>query len=96
MKPATSIFFYLILAPAMSALAQIQLGPQYRGFYAEGVSSHTEGIAAEAHLPQGNWASGIELEATIGSDPRDWASAMLNTGTDEKLPTLLRQRATKR
>ena len=53
---------------------------QYRGFYTSGVSSHTGGIAAEAHFPQGNWAWGIELEATTGSDFRHWATAMLNAG----------------
>ena len=80
MKLIIAIFVCLILTPVMSASAQIQVGPQYRGFYTSGVSSHTGGIAAEAHFPQGNWAWGIELEATTGSDFRHWATAMLNAG----------------
>lgn len=80
MKPSTAIFVCLMLAPVMSASAQVQVGPQYRGFYTGGVSSHTGGIAAEAHFPQENWAWGIELEATTGSDFRHWTTAMLNAG----------------
>lgn len=80
MKPITAIFVCSLLAPSMSALAQIQVGPQYRGVYGDGVSIHTGGIAAEAHFPQGNWAWGIELEATTGPDLRYWTTAMLNAG----------------
>jgi len=80
MKPISAIFVCLLLAPVMSALAQIQVGPEYRGFYTGGESSHTGGIAAEAHFPQGNWAWGIELEATTGPDLRYWTTAMLNAG----------------
>lgn len=80
MKPISAIFVCLLLAPVMSALAQIQVGPQYRGVYGEGESIHTGGIAAEAHFPQGKWAWGIELEATTGPDLRYWTTAMLNAG----------------
>ena len=80
MKLITAIFVCWMLAPSMSALAQIQVGPQYRGVYGDGVSIHTGGIAAEAHFPQGNLAWGIELEATTGPDLRYWTTAMLNAG----------------
>ena len=80
MKPITVIFVCLMLAPSMSALAQIQVGPQYRGLFVDNLAIHTGGIALESHFPQGNWAWGLETEVTTGSDLRFWSTAMLNAG----------------
>ena len=80
MKATTAILISLMLVPCISASAQVQVGPQYRGIFADGQSVHSGGIALEFHFPQGNWAWGVESEVTTGSDLRYWNTAMLNAG----------------
>ena len=80
MKPITAIFVCSMLTPVMSALAQVQIGPQYRGLFVDNLAIHTGGIALESHFPQENWAWGLETEVTTGPDLRYWSTAMLNAG----------------
>ena len=81
MKASTALLISLVVAPVMSTWAQVQVGPQYRGFsFVGGGSDHTGGLAIEAHFPQGKWAWGIELEGTTGSELKYWTSAMFNAG----------------
>ena len=80
MKTISAILSFLMLFSCISASAQVQVGPQYRGIFIDGLSVHTGGVALETHFPRGNWAWGLEFEATTGSDLRYWTTAMLNAG----------------
>ena len=81
MKAISAILSFLMLVPCLSASAQMQVGPQYRGFsFDEGGSAHLGGVALEAHFPQGRWAWGVELEGMTNSDVKYWISAMVNAG----------------